>query len=357
MENFFEAAKVLIVDDEPVNVRLLERHLQKWGCKQIQSLTDSRQVLESFELFAPDIILLDLMMPYLNGLQVLEQLRPRIAEGSYLPILMLTADITPQAKQQGLAGGAKDFLTKPFDAGELLLRMSNLLETRFLNLHLETRVRERTSELEIAQGEILERLAQAAEFRDDDTGQHTQRVGALAAMVAREMGLAEEHVDLIRRAAPLHDVGKIGIPDCILLKPARLEPEEFAVMKSHTTIGARLLVQGHSDLVRLAEVIALTHHERWDGTGYPHGLQGESIPIEGRILSIVDVFDALTHERPYKKAWPFQAALDEIQVQSGRQFDPSVVQAFMRTASLPIHGTSTALEACLEEVEASPRHA
>lgn len=337
-KNIFEAARVLVVDDEAVNVRLLERHLQKWGCTQIQGTTDSRQVLALFQSFAPDIILLDLMMPHLSGLEVLEQLKPLVPEHTYLPVLILTADASTEAKQLGLAGGAKDFLTKPFDSTELLLRVGNLLETRFLNQHLEERVRERTRELEESQVEMLERLAQAAEFRDDDTGQHTRRVGEMAALVARELGLEASRVELIRRAAPLHDVGKIGICDEILLKPDRLSPEEFGVMQGHAPIGARLLMQGRSGLVQLAEVIALTHHERWDGTGYPQGLCGEEIPLEGRILAIVDVFDALTHERPYKKAWLIKEALAEIQSQSGRQFDPCVVKAFLQAQQMRDEG-------------------
>ena len=329
-QDIFTSARALIVDDEPVNIHLLERHLLKWGCTQIQSTTDPRQVLELFASFAPDIILLDLMMPHMDGFEVLEQLKGVIPSQTYLPILILTADITPQARERGLAGGARDFLTKPFESTELLLRVGNLLETRFLNQRLEERVRARTRELEEAQIEMLERLAQAAEFRDDETGQHTRRVGEMAACVAQELGLDTAHVDLIRRAAPLHDVGKIGIPDNILLKPGLLAPDEFGVMKGHAQIGANLLTHGRSDLVQLCEVIALTHHERWDGQGYPHGLSGEQIPIEGRILAIVDVFDALTHKRPYKEPWTVEEALAEIQSQSGRQFDPRVVEAFVR---------------------------
>ena len=336
-EEMFQTAKFLLVDDELANVRLLERHLGKWGCNHIKSTTDSRQVSALYSQFQPDIILLDLMMPHLDGFQVMEQLKPLIAEGVYLPILVLTADITPQARQKALSGGAKDFLTKPFDAIELLLRVRNLLETRFLHLQLsnqnwvlEAKVRERTQELEESQLEILERLARAAEFRDDDTGQHTYRVGHDSALLAQALELPADRVDLIRRTAPLHDIGKIGIPDDILLKPGGLTPEEFDFMKTHAVIGAALLAGSHSDLVRMAENIALTHHERWNGTGYPQGLRAEAIPLEGRIVAVVDVFDALTHERPYKKAWPVEEAIAEIMRQSGQQFDPRVVDAFLR---------------------------
>ena len=331
----FYGAKFLIVDDEPSNVRLLERQLGKWGLTNLQSTNDSREVMSLCATFAPDIILLDLMMPHLNGLEVMEQLRPWMERERYLPILILSADITPQAKQKGLAAGARDFLNKPFESAELFLRIRNLLETRFLYCHqqnqtaiAENMVRERTLELDESQIEILERLAQAAEFRDDDTGQHTQRVGYLAGLLAQRMGIDKSTVDLLRKTAPLHDVGKIGISDLILLKPGKLSPEEFEVMKSHTTIGASLLKGGRSKLVQMAQAIALSHHERWSGGGYPRGLVAGQIPIEGRIVAVVDVFDALTHERPYKQAWPVERAIEEIRSQSGRQFDPEVVAAF-----------------------------
>ena len=339
-ESFTQSARILIVDDEIANVRLLEQTLERWGYFNYQSTSDPREVLDIYLQSRPDLILLDLMMPYLDGHQVMEQLRPVIAPGSFLPILVLTADITPQAKRRALASGAKDFLTKPFDATELLLRISNMLETRYLHLQLqnqnhilEERVSERTRALEESQIEVLERLAQAAEFRDDDTGQHTQRVGKIASLLAEALGVPASQSSLIRRAAPLHDVGKIGIADAILLKPARLTPEEFDIMKTHTVIGANVLANGRSELVKMAEVIALSHHERWDGAGYPHGLKGEEIPLEGRIVAIADVFDALTHERPYKKAWPVEEAIAEIQSQAGRQFDPRVITAFLEVQS------------------------
>lgn len=332
----FQYAKILIVDDEAANVRLLERNLDKWGYPNHESTTDARQVLALYQAHRPDLILLDLMMPHLDGFEVLQQLQPIIPADSFVPILVLTADITPTAKRRALASGAKDFLTKPFDGTELLLRINNMLETRFLHLQLlnqnqtlEQRVQERTKKLEESQTEVLERLAQAAEFRDDDTGQHTRRVGHSAALIARSAGLPEARVELVQRAAPLHDVGKIGIPDAILLKPGKLTPEEFEVMKTHTTVGSALLSGGHSAMVNTAQIIAHSHHERWDGTGYPQGLGAAEIPLEGRIVTIADVFDALTHARPYKTAWPLQEALAEIQRQSGRQFDPHLIEAFM----------------------------
>jgi putative two-component system response regulator len=228
-----------------------------------------------------------------------------------------------------------DFLTKPFDAVEVVLRIKNLLRTRSLhrqlqgqNELLDQKIRKRTAELEDTQVEILERLALAAEYRDDDTGEHTKRVGETAARIAEALGWSKADVELMRRAAPLHDVGKIGISDSILLKPGKLTPEEFELMKTHTTLGAKMLSGGQFPLLKLAEQIALTHHERWDGTGYI-GLSQEAIPLAGRIVTVADVFDALTSERPYKKAWSWNEAIEEIQSQSGRQFDPHVIETFL----------------------------
>ena len=207
---------------------------------------------------------------------------------------------------------------------------------------LEEKVRERTWELEEAQIEILERLALAAEYRDDDTGAHTQRVGRLSAMLGRALGMSDVDVELIRRAAPLHDVGKIGIPDAILLKPGPLTDEEYEVMKTHTVIGARILSGNTSPHLQLAEEIALTHHERWNGTGYA-GLGGEDIPLPGRIVAVVDVFDALTHDRPYKEAAPVPLALEEIRRQSGRHFDPPIAAAFVELVASSELGESDAV--------------
>lgn len=327
--------RILIIDDQPTNTLLLEGILEEEDYQAYRSITDSRQALPVFLEYQPDLILLDLQMPHLDGFEVMKQLRARIPSDTFFPILVLTADIQPETKRLALAEGATDFLTKPFDATEVILRIRNLLQTRALHLQLQNqnqvldkKVRERTLELEETQIEILERLALAAEYRDDDTGEHTQRVGQISARIAKALGLPPAEVELIQRAAPLHDVGKIAIPDAILLKPARLTPEEFEQMKTHTTLGAKMLSGGRFPLLQLAEEIALTHHEHWDGKGY-FGLEGESIPIAGRIVAVADVFDALTHERPYKKAWPNQEALEEIQRQSGRQFDSPIVEAFL----------------------------
>jgi putative two-component system response regulator len=331
----FKNARILIVDDEVVNVDLLRRLLERAGFSRIESTNDSREAADLYVKFRPDLILLDLHMPHRDGLEVMDELN-QIAEASYLPILMLTGDDTQEAKREALSRGAKDFLNKPFHSDEVLLRIGTLLETRFLYLQiqsqnqiLEAKVRDRTRELEAAQIEIIERLARAAEFRDDNTGQHTERVGQMAALLAKGIGLPDPQVSLIRRAAPLHDVGKIGIPDAILLKLGKLTRDEFLIVKTHTTIGARILSGSRFTILRLAEEIAFNHHERWDGDGYA-GITGAAIPLAGRIVAVADVFDALTQKRPYKAAWPIDDAMAEIERQRGKQFDPALVDAFMR---------------------------
>jgi putative two-component system response regulator len=329
-------ARILIVDDEDANVRLLARTLQSAGYDHVLTTTDSREARALYIRHRPDLILLDLRMPYVDGYEVMEQLT-QVTEATYLPILVMTGEIDPAAKQRALSMGAKDFVYKPFDALDVQLRIKTLLETRFLYLRvqsqnhiLEAKVRERTRALEDAQIEIIERLAMAAEFRDDNTGQHTQRVGQTAALVAQQLGWSDSQVNLIRRAAPLHDVGKIGVPDHILLKPGTLTPEEFEVIRTHTAIGARILSGSRFPLLQMAEQIALSHHERWDGDGYTPGLKQELIPLPGRIVAVADVFDALTQQRPYKPAWPLGDAFSEIHRQRGQQFDPRVAEAFLR---------------------------
>lgn len=328
-------SKILIVDDQEANVQLLLRILGHYGFLCLHSVTDPRRVPFLFDQIGPDLVMLDLRMPHIDGLSLFKQLRSRIPDGAYLPFLILTADLSDRAKNDALSLGAKDFLTKPFDQTEVVLRSYNLLETRFLHLELqrynqilEEKVRARTRELKETQIEILRRLALAAEFRDDVTGQHTQRVGQLAGMLARAVGLPEQQVELIREAAPLHDLGKIGIPDHVLLKPGKLSPEEYEKVKTHTQIGARILSGDRFPLLKMAEQIALYHHERWDGTGY-NSLQGEAIPLPARIVAIVDVFDVIIHCRPYKAAQSIAAAVEEIRRQRGRHFDPALVDSFL----------------------------
>jgi putative two-component system response regulator len=328
-------ARILIVDDEPTNLRLLARALNRAGFSEVQGISNPFETLPLFRSFRPDLVLLDLHMPGLDGISLLEQLRANIPSETYLPILMITGDGRSEPRRAALAQGASDFLVKPFDPPEVVLRIQNMLETRALHLilqqqneRLEVKVQARTRDLEESQLEVLERLAVAAEFRDDDTGRHTQRVAAVAEVLAQALGLGGERVALLRRTAPLHDVGKIGIPDQILLKPGRLSPEEFDVMKTHTTIGSRILGGGRSALMRMAELIARSHHERWDGAGYPDQLSGEAIPIEARVLAVADFFDALTHARPYRPAWPLDRVRAEILELRDRHFDPRVVDVF-----------------------------
>lgn len=327
-KNLIPQSKILLIDDEKINIRLLEIILQEAGYTNVYSTTDSRESLALFRSIRPDIVLLDLNMPYLDGFEVMQQLAQEIPD-HVVPILVLTADAVVSTKHRALRNGASDFLTKPLDDVEVLLRINNLLESHFYKTILESKVQERTQELEIAQMETLQRLASAAECRDDDTGLHTKRVGNTAASIAEILNLPQRQVELIRLAAPLHDVGKIGIPDFILLKPGKLTSEEFTIMKQHTLIGAKMLSNSTSLWLGLAEEIARSHHERWDGNGYPHQLSGEDIPLVGRIVAVADVFDALTHERPYKNAWSVNEALSEIEAQSTRHFDEQVVKAFL----------------------------
>jgi putative two-component system response regulator len=332
-ESRFSSARILVVDNEASNVRTLSRILHAAGYTNVVATTDPTKVLTLFAEQEPDLVLLDLHMPVLDGVAVLEHLAEVAAPHSYLPVLVLTGDSSQQARRRALSKGAKDFVTKPFEVDEVLLRIRNLLETKYLhreiaaeNVLLEQRVKERTVDLEGAHLDTLERLAVAAEFRDDDTGRHTERVAASSALLGRVAGLDGEAVELLRRAAPLHDLGKIGIPDVILRKPGPLTPDEWEIMKTHTTAGARILGGGKSRVMRLAEEIALSHHERWDGTGYPEARAGEAIPLVARVVAVADVFDALTSDRVYRKAWASEDALAHIQGQAGSHFDPAVAR-------------------------------
>jgi len=329
-------AKILIVDDDKSNIRMLERILQAHGYTQIKSASDPRGVISLYIEFDPDLVILDLNMPFISGLELLNMIRPMVGDEDYLPVLVITAEHSYDARREALTSGASDLLVKPYLADEVCVRISNMLRLRFHNIHLLDQVRLRTQELELnqlklkeAQLETIVRLARAAEHRDDETGHHTQRVGLLSSLLARTLDWPEDQIQTLHFAAPLHDVGKIGVPDSVLLKPGVFTDVERKVMQLHCSIGADLLAGGQSEIIRMAERIALTHHERWNGEGYPHGLQQDEIDIEGRVLAVVDVFDALTHERPYKKAWPIPEALAEIENQKGKHFDPQVVDNFL----------------------------
>ncbi|MEX2049260.1 MAG: HD domain-containing phosphohydrolase [Gemmatimonadota bacterium] len=329
------SARILIVDDEEDNVQVLRRILEAEGYTEIRSTNDPLGAAEVVAEYQPDLVLLDVVMPGMSGHKVLERLREPDVYESYRPVLVLTSDHSRQAQRDAWAAGAKDFITKPLSPSEVRQRVRNLLETRMLHRmlrehadELEDRVRARTAELEEARIQMLFRLARAAEYRDDDTGQHTRRVGRSAGRIAQALGLQRDDVVRIRLAAPLHDVGKIGIPDSILLSTGRLSPSDFEVMKGHCAIGAALLSSPDVPLLQLAAEIAMSHHECWNGSGYPHGLAGEDVPLPGRIVAVADTYDALTHARPYKEAWSTDAALAEIRRLSGVSFDPDVVTVF-----------------------------
>ena len=329
-------AAVLVVDDEPANVALVESILHRSGITGVRATTDPADVRALFEQERPDAVLLDLHMPQLSGMDLLTEIASWRRPDEYLPVLMLSADTSMQAKIDALDAGATDFLAKPFDATEVGLRVLHALETRRLHLRLDeqrrtldAQVRARTEDLERAHIESLRRLLLVNEFRDDETAEHTNRVGMAASRLMAAAGGDPTQVRLVGQAAPLHDLGKVGVPDAILLKPGRLTAAEFAHVRMHPTIGARLIGDTSSDVLQVAKVIAQTHHERWDGQGYPFGLRGADIPVEGRVVAVCDVFDALTADRPYKAAWTIEDTVSELLGQRGRCFDPRLVDAFV----------------------------
>ena len=331
------AARLLIVDDHEGSVQVLERLLRSAGYTEVMSLTDSRKVLPTFLEFDPDLLIIDVRMPHLDGFAVLRQIQPRHAR-QFRPVLMITGDTDASVKEQALSVGASDFLHKPFEAAEVILRVRNLLRMRFFTTRLELEVAERTAALRRSEVEIAQRLALAAELRDYAGGEHTQRVGNTTALLAEAIGLPDAEVETIRLAATLHDIGKIAIPDNILLKNGALTLDEFDLLKRHTTIGARMLAGSASPILQKAEEIALYHHENWNGTGYTPGLKEDMIPLSARLVRVADVFDALTHSRPYKHAWVLDDAVTYISEQAGSIFDPEIVEIFVRrqaTEGLP----------------------
>jgi putative two-component system response regulator len=328
---------ILIVDDHASNVMVLELLLAQDGYTNVVSITDPEKVVDQLRRHPPDLVLLDLHMPEIDGFEVMRLVREHTPPHREVPILVITADSSQTARRRALDAGARDFVSKPFDTVELSLRIRNLLQAsrlhldlQALNATLEERVARRTAELEQTRMEVFRRLALAAEYRDDETRQHTKRVGIAAGLLAAELGLDRSMAEIVETVAPLHDLGKIGIPDAILLKPRGLTDLEQAVMQTHTTIGGEILAGSGSPLLEIAAEIALTHHERWDGTGYPAGLMQEQIPLTGRIVGLVDAFDAMTHDRPYRQAASVAVAVAEVTRSSGTHFDPAVVDAFLR---------------------------
>ena len=340
--------RILIVDDNADTVSLLEIMLSAEGYEDLVSTTDPKEVVPLCEEADPDLILLDLRMPRMDGFEVMEELRDT-SGFEYRPILVLTAEGNPQARKKALALGARDFVTRPFDDWELLLRVRNLLETRELTQalraaqgRLEETVTERTrdlwealqklersqEELRLSREDTVVRLAIAAEFRDDETLDHVRRMSRYCGLLASKVGEDDGRSNLIRLASVMHDVGKIGIPDSILTKRGEFTHEERLVMEKHAEIGHRILVGSNSKLLQLAASISLTHHERYDGSGYPEGLVGDDIPREGRIAAIADVFDALTNHRTYRRRLSLSDAMRTMQEGRGTSFDPKLLDLF-----------------------------
>lgn len=326
--------KVLVVDDSRSSLSAVLNQIQKLDRAEAVGCLDPEEALQLCRVQQFDLALVDYVMPKMDGLQFITALR---AFDRYrtVPIIMITSSEDRDLRRQAIGIGATDFLTKPFDWVELQARTSNLLDLRQAQIQLSDRafqlsreVEEATRSLSAREEEVIWRLARAVEYRDGTTGDHVSRVATISKLIAEGLGFTPERARMIYLAAPLHDIGKIGISDSILQKPGRLSPEEFSVMREHVLIGARILDDGSSELIRIAALIAQSHHEKWDGTGYPERLAGETIPIEGRIVAVADVFDALCSARPYKEAWPVEKAYEEIVSLEGKHFDPSCVAAF-----------------------------
>ncbi len=347
-------SKIMIVDDEKFNILVVKRHLSSAGYHNFLTCSDSTQAYGLIESERPDVILLDIMMPEVSGIDILRKRQSR--NETFSPVIVLTASSDDETKRTALQLGATDFLAKPVNPSDLLPRVRNALLIKNHHHHLETYAHELERQVQIRTRELLETRAQiihclgrAAEYRDNETGQHVIRVGRFSGIIAEELGFTENFVELIQFAAQLHDIGKIGIPDSILLNPGRLSAEQFRIMQTHCLIGREIIMPSvrndpsvdlsakpsganlqELSLMELAASIAMTHHEKWDGNGYPNGLGGDGIPIEGRITAVADVFDALSSARPYKKAFSYEKCFEILARDSGTHFDPDVVDAFFR---------------------------
>jgi putative two-component system response regulator len=333
--------RILVVDDQPQNIELIDAYLVPQDYEIVKA-ANGEEALEKISTNSIDLILLDVMMPGMDGFEVARRVRQDKTHGQ-LPIILVTALRETDDRVKGIEAGCDDFLTKPIDKMELLARVRSLLKVKAYNdlmrnyqKELEADVAKRTEELKhalerikAASLETIYRLSMASEYRDEDTGIHVKRMSRYAAAVARHMGLDEHLVETILYAAPMHDLGKIGIPDLILLKPSELDPLEWEIMKQHTVIGARILNGSDAEFIQLAQIIAQNHHEKWDGSGYPLALKGVEIPIAARITAIADVFDAMTSKRPYKEAFTVEKSLAIIKEGRGGHFDPDVVDAFL----------------------------
>jgi putative two-component system response regulator len=331
-----QQSQIVIAGEDANAAGLLARLLADDGFAGVRVITDPHEIVPTCTALDPDLLLLELAMPSLSGLDVLGRLAAMVQDGGSLAVIAIAAAGDTERWPRALALGAGEVLRRPLDPCEVLVRVRNTLAARSLHRRLNaaderltTVAAGRSQELARARVEVLDQLAVVAEYRDDATNEHARRVGISAAAIGAAIGEGTEMVRQLRAAAPWHDIGKIAVPDSVLLKPGRLTPVEFELMKAHTTIGASLLAGSESPELRLAEMIALTHHERWDGTGYPAGAHATDVHLSGRIVAVADVFDALVHPRPYKQAWPIDRALREIAAQRGHQFDPDVVDAFM----------------------------
>jgi putative two-component system response regulator len=342
--------RILVVEDAVANAEMLQDFLQSKGYI-VECAVNGLEALQKVPEFQPDLVLLDIVMPEMDGYEVCKRLKAD-SQTEYIPIVFLTGLADTRNRVAGLKLGAEDFIFKPFDLTEVYIRVRNLLlikryqdDLLHSNETLERRVTARTQELEKVVEDLqttqtriertyydsVYRLSVAAEYRDNETSNHIKRMSRYSELLAMRCGLSEVDVKLIRHASPMHDVGKLGIPDNILLKPARLTREEFTIMKQHTEIGARILADSDSDLIKMAQTIAITHHERWDGSGYPVGLLAEEIPLVGRIVAVADVFDALMSKRIYKRAYSIQETLEILRDSAGRHLDPELVRHFIKS--------------------------
>jgi putative two-component system response regulator len=326
---------ILIVDDTPINLLLLKSLSNRIEGSTAHTFELPAKALEWCTQNVPDLVLLDYMMPEISGMEFLKRFR-ELPDCQEVPVLMITADHEIEVRHQALQAGANDFLTKPVDRVEFLARARNMLDLRASHKHLadhadwlDSEVRKATAEIASRERETIFCLAKAAEYRDPETGGHIMRMAHYSRLIAARLGLTEEEQNLIFETAPMHDIGKVGTPDMILLKPGKLDPAEFEIMKRHTSIGHEILLNSRSPLLQVAAEIAWSHHEKYDGSGYPRGLAGEDIPLYGRIVAVADVFDALTSERPYKRAWSMEGAIDFLHDQIGKHFDPVCVAAFL----------------------------
>lgn len=321
MQNFMTSKKtLLLVDDEPTNLQVLRHTLQQ--DYRLVFAKNGAMALKLAEKEQPDLILLDIMMPEMSGYEVCQQLKAQEST-KYTPIIFITALAESSDEEKGLAIGAVDYITKPFSPSIVRARVRTHLSLVQADEVKETRL------------QIIRSLGMAAEYRDNETGMHVVRISHHARRLALQMGYSEETAEELFHAAPMHDVGKIGIPDAILLKPGSFEPDEWAIMKKHTQIGAKIIGQHRSSLLKLAATLSLCHHEKFNGTGYPNGLKGKEIPHQARILSLVDVFDALLSTRPYKQPWPLSDVIALIKKERGEHFDPELVDAFL--SDMPAH--------------------